>query len=86
MLRVKQQGVPHALLDITAQREQEATPATGLFDTGLVTCTLNLKMAVYPGTTQDSLAVKGKSEENCAFDDKSTIFGTEIIEILRNIF
>ena len=33
-----------------------------------------------------SLAVKCKSEENCAFDDKSTIFGTEIIEILRNIF
>ena len=33
-----------------------------------------------------SLAVKCKSEENCAFDDKSTIFGTEIIEILKNIF
>ena len=34
----------------------------------------------------NSLAVKCKSEENCAFDDKSTIFGTEIIEILKNIF
>ena len=34
----------------------------------------------------NSLAVKCKSEENCAFDDKSTIFGTEIIDILRNIF
>ena len=34
----------------------------------------------------DSLAVKCKSEENCAFDDKSTIFGTEIIDILKNIF
>ena len=34
----------------------------------------------------NSLAVNCKSEENCAFDDKSTIFGTEIIEILRNIF
>ena len=33
-----------------------------------------------------SLAVKCKSEENCAFDDNSTIFSTEIIEILRNIF
>ena len=33
-----------------------------------------------------SLAVKCKSEENCAFDDKSTIFGTEIIDILKNIF
>ena len=33
-----------------------------------------------------SLAVKCKSEENCAFDDKITIFGTEIIEILKNIF
>ena len=33
-----------------------------------------------------SLAVKCKSEENCAFDDKSTICGTEIIDILKNIF
>ena len=38
------------------------------------------------GSINNSLAVKCKSEENCAFDDKSTIFGTEIIEILRNIF
>ena len=33
-----------------------------------------------------SPAVKCKSEENCAFDDKSTIFGIEIIDILKNIF
>ena len=33
-----------------------------------------------------SLAVKCKSEENCAFDDKSTIFGIEIIDILKKHF
>jgi len=33
-----------------------------------------------------SLAVKCKCEENCAFDDKSTIFDTEIIDIIKNIF
>ena len=32
------------------------------------------------------LVVKCKSEENCAVDDKSTIFGIEIIDILKNIF
>ena len=46
MLRVKQQGVPHALLDITAQREQEATPATGLFVFDVIICYVILKYSI----------------------------------------
>ena len=45
MLRVKQQGVPHALLDITARREQEATPATGLFVFDVI-CYVILKYSI----------------------------------------
>ena len=48
MLRVKQQGVPHALLDITVQREQEATPATGLFVFDVIICYVILKYSIDP--------------------------------------
>ena len=62
--------------------EQKLSPGLS----GMVFCVGAKAIRYIVNKAYDSLAVKCKSEENCAFDDKSTIFGTEIIEILKNIF